>query len=158
MPDNKPAAIEASALPMKSGSSYPSPYDEPCKQRHRQVLGDVFGLTDFGVNYMTLSPGAWSSQRHWHTHEDEFVFVLSGHPTLVTDAGETVLGPGMCTGFRAGDANGHHLVNRTEAPVAYLEIGSRKPDDDGYYSDIDMRILKRAKGGRYTHKDGTAYP
>ena len=158
MSDKRPVAVRASDLPMKSGSSYPTPFDEPCRKRHRQVLGDVFGLTDFGVNYMTLAPGAWSSQRHWHSHEDEFVFVLEGHPTLVTDEGETRLDPGMCAGFRAGDANGHHLVNNTETPVVYLEIGSRSPDDDGYYADIDMQILQRAKGGTYTRRDGTPYP
>jgi len=158
MTEKRPVAVAAADLPMKSGSSYPAPYDEPCQSRHRQVLGDVFGLHDFGVNYMTLAPGAWSSQRHWHSHEDELVFVLKGHPTLVTDAGETRLEPGMCAGFPAGEVNGHHLVNNTETPVVYLEIGSRKADDGGYYADIDMQILQRAKGGKYTHKDGTPYP
>jgi uncharacterized cupin superfamily protein len=157
MTDKKPVAVEAASLPVKSGSSYPAPFHEPCTGRHRQVLGDVFGLIDFGVNHMTLAPGAWSSQRHWHSHEDELVYVLWGHPTLVTDAGRTTLGPGMCAGFRAGDANGHHLVNDTDDPVIYLEIGSRKADDDGHYSDIDLQLLKRAKGGRYTRKDGTPY-
>jgi uncharacterized cupin superfamily protein len=158
MTERKPATVTAAELPVKSGSSYPAPYDEPCRGRHRQVLGDVFGLDDFGVNHMTLDPGAWSSQRHWHTHEDEFVFVLSGHPTLVTDAGETLLGPGMCAGFPAGEANGHHLVNNTDEPVVYLEMGSRKADDDGHYADIDMQILQRSKGGKFTRKDGTPYP
>jgi len=157
MTDKKPVAVDAASLPIKSGSGYPAPFDEHCKGRHRQVLGDVFGLSDFGVNHMTLAPGAWSSQRHWHSHEDEFVYILSGHPTLVTDVGETRLGPGMCAGFRAGDANGHHLVNNSGGPVSYLEIGSRKADDDGHYPDIDLQILQRAKGGGFTRKDGTPY-
>ncbi len=122
------------------------------------MLGDEFGLTDFGVNFMTMPPGAWSSQRHWHTHEDEFVYMLSGCLTLVTDAGETELHPGMCVGFPAGEANGHHLINKSDTPATYLEIGSRKVDDDGHYADIDMQILKRAKGGGFTHRDGTPYP
>ncbi len=118
-------------------------------------MGDPFGLTDFGVNLVELPPGAWSSQRHWHSHEDEFVYILQGHPTLITDEGETELAPGMCAGFKAGEANGHHLVNKTSAPVTYLEMGSRSAEDDGFYSDIDLRILKRAKGGEFTRKDGS---
>ena len=155
MPQKKPVAVDATTLPVKTGSGYPAPYDEPCKERQRQVLGDVFGLNDFGVNYMTLPPGAWSSQRHWHSHEDEFVYVLSGTATLVTDDGETQLAPGMCAGFASGETNGHQLVNSTDQPVVYLEIGTRNADDDGFYSDIDMQILKRAKGGDFTRKDGS---
>ena len=155
MSEKNPVAVDATTLPVKTGSGYPAPYDEPCKERQRQVLGDVFGLNDFGVNLMTLPPGAWSSQRHWHTHEDEFVYVLSGTATLVTDAGETSLTPGMCAGFAAGDANGHHLVNKSDEPFVYLEIGTRNADDDGYYADIDMQILKRAKGGDFARKDGS---
>ena len=100
----------------------------------------------------------WSAQRHWHTHEDEFIYILSGEPTLITDEGETRLGPGMCAGFRANEPNGHALANKSDEPVVYLEIGSRKPEDDGYYSDIDMQILKRAKGGRFTRRNGEPYP
>ncbi len=155
MPQKKPVAVDATTLPVKTGSGYPAPYDEPCRERQRQVLGDVFGLNDFGVNYMTLPPGAWSSQRHWHSHEDEFVYVLSGTATLVTDDSETQLTPGLCAGFPAGETNGHHLVNKTDEPVVYLEIGTRDADDDGHYSDIDMKILKRAKGGEFTRKDGS---
>lgn len=155
MSEKKPVAVDATTLPVETGSGYPAPYDEPCRERQRQVLGDVFGLNDFGVNYMTLPPGAWSSQRHWHSLEDEFVYVLAGTATLVTDDGETQLTPGMCAGFPAGDANGHHLVNKSGEPVVYLEIGTRNADDDGFYSDIDMQILKRAKGGDFTRKDGS---
>ncbi|MEM7124634.1 MAG: cupin domain-containing protein [Pseudomonadota bacterium] len=155
MSEKKPVAVDATTLPVKTGSGYPTPYDQPCRERQRQVLGDLFGLNDFGVNYMTLPPGAWSSQRHWHSLEDEFVYVLSGTATLVTDDGETDLAPGMCAGFPAGVSNGHHLVNKADEPVVYLEIGTRNADDDGYYSDIDMKILKRAQGGDFTRKDGS---
>jgi uncharacterized cupin superfamily protein len=158
MSDEKMPAIEAAALPARGGSSYPKPYDEPCIEREKRALGDHFGLSDFGVNLVTLAPGAWSAQRHWHTHEDELIYVLSGEPTLVTDEGATTLGPGMCAGFRASRPNGHALINNTEAPVTYLEVGSRNPEDSAYYSDIDMQILKRAKGGRFTRKNGEPYP
>jgi uncharacterized cupin superfamily protein len=155
--ERKPA-VPAEALPARRGSSYPKPFHEVCLEREKRVLGDYFGLEDFGVNLVTLPPGAWSSQRHWHTHEDEFVYILSGEPTLITDEGETRLGPGMCAGFPANQPNGHALANKSDEQVVYLEIGSRKPEDDGYYSDIDMQILKRAKGGRFTHKNGEPYP
>lgn len=151
-------AVAAEDLPTKLGSGYPSPYDEPCVMRSRRVLGEMFGLTDFGVNMTELAPGAWSSQRHWHTAEDEFIYVLTGTPTLVTDAGETLLQPGMCAGFKAGVTNGHHLVNKGSGTVRYLEIGSRKPGDDGHYSDIDMQILGRGDaGGRFTRRNGEPY-
>lgn len=142
-------------MEVTTGSGYPPPYDEPCRKRRRRHLSDSFGLTDFGVNIVELSPGTWSSQRHWHSHEDEFVYVLEGSLTLITDEGETELSPGMCAGFKAGVANGHHLVNRSGAPAVYLEMGSRNAEDDGFYSDIDMQILKRAKGGEFTRKDGS---
>ena len=107
---------------------------------------------------VTLPPDCWSSQRHWHSHEDEWIYVLSGTPTLVTDDGETELVPGMCVGFRAGAENGHHLVNRSDAPATYLGVGSRKRDDGAYYSDIDMQILNRDQGDRFTHRNGEPYP
>ena len=143
---------------MTRGSGYPAPFDEPCKERARRRLGDLFGLTDFGVNIVELPPGAWSSQRHWHSHEDEFVYILSGTPTLITDEGEQELSAGMCAGFKAGVANGHQLVNKSQSPATYIEMGSRKVEDDGHYPDIDLEILKRAKGGTFTQKDGTPYP
>lgn len=158
MAEKRQTAVRAEDLAAQQGSSYPAPFDQPCAERMRRRLGDAFGLTDFGVNLLTLPPGAWSSQRHWHSEEDEFVFVLSGEPTLVTDEGETLLGPGMCAGFPAGEANGHHLINKSDQPVVCLEVGSRKPDDDGFYSDIDMQILKPAKGGGFTRKNGEPYP
>lgn len=156
MSEKTPAALKATDLEESIGSGYPAPYGEPCKERRRRRLGDPFGLTDFGVNLMELPPGAWSSQRHWHSHEDEFVYILDGEATLVTDEGETVLTSGMCAGFKAGNGNGHQLINKSDAPVIYLEMGSRNGEDDGYYSDIDLRILKRAKGGKFTRKDGSS--
>lgn len=154
----KPPAIVADELPVRTGSSYPAPFDAACAERRKQALGDAFDLTDFGVNLVTLPPGAWSSQRHWHSAEDEFVHVLAGNPVLVTDAGRTQLRPGMCAGFPASSGDGHHLRNETDEPVVYLEIGSRRPEDDVEYSDIDMRIRRRAGDGRFTRKDGTPHP
>lgn len=149
-------ARDAASLPGTTGSAYPAPFDAPCAARVRRALGDVFGLNDFGVNLLELPPGAWSSQRHWHSHEDEFVYVLEGNPTLVTDAGRRRLAPGMVAGFPAGRADGHHLVNETDRPVRLLEVGDRKPAvDDTDYPDIDMRYDSAAGG--YLRRDGTAY-
>ncbi len=158
MTAKKPAAVHVDSLEVTKGSGYPPPFDEPCAERARRRLGDLFELTDFGVNIVELAPGAWSAQRHWHSHEDEFVYVLSGTPSLINDEGETVLSAGMCAGFKAEDSNGHHIVNNSKEPATYLEIGSRKAEDDGHYPDIDLEILKRAKGGVFTRKDGTPYP
>lgn len=149
--------IDLKALPSVTGSHYPAPFDGPCAARVRQRLGDAAGLTDFGVNLLRLPPGVWSSQRHWHAAEDEFVFVLQGEVVLITDVGEETLRSGDCAGFKAGVADGHHLQNRSERDVVVLEIGSRRPADDaGEYPDIDMRFLKGRLG--YVHKDGKPYP
>ncbi len=148
--------IDLNAVPVHRGSSYPPPFDAPCALRARQRLGDASGLTDFGVNLLHLPAGAWSSQRHWHSAEDEFVFVLEGEVALVTDAGEEILHAGDCAGFKAGLHDGHHLQNRSREGAVILEIGSRKTaEDEGDYSDIDLRILKGRAG--FVHKDGTPY-
>jgi len=149
----KKIAIETA--PTRVGSGYPAPYDEPCRGRRRWRLGDAAGVTQFGVNLLRLPAGQWSSQRHWHSTEDEFVYILEGEVVLVTDAGEERLRAGDCAGFKAGDADGHHLQNRGAKEAVVLEIGSRRPDgDDVDYPDIDLRI----GGGRtYQHKDGTPY-
>jgi uncharacterized cupin superfamily protein len=150
------ARIDLNAVPVVVGSSYPAPFAVPCARRARQALGDAAGLTDFGVNLMRLPAGAWSSQRHWHSAEDEFVYVLEGEVVLVTDAGEEILRPGDCAGFKAGVKNGHHLQNRSATAAVVLEVGSRRvAEDEGEYSDIDMRFLKN--NGGYTRKDGTPY-
>ena len=148
--------IDVAAVPETRRCGYPAPFHEPCRDRVRKALGDAAGLTQFGVNLLTLGPGAWSSQRHWHTEEDEFVYVLSGEVTLVTDAGEMLLKPGDCAAFAKADGNGHHLVNRSKSPVTVLEIGSRIAGDGAHYPDIDM--LWDGKTERYTHRDGTPYP
>lgn len=138
-----------------AGTRYPPPYDTPCLERVRQVLGDAAGLSQFGVNLLRLTPGTWSSQRHWHTGEDEFVYVVSGEVVLVTNEGEAILRAGDAAGFRAGDANGHHLQNRSGADALVLEVGSRREDDEAHYPDIDLHAL--AGRGGYAHKDGRRY-
>jgi uncharacterized cupin superfamily protein len=136
------------------GTSYPSPYDAPCAARVRHRLGDVAGLTDFGVNLLRLPPGTWSSQRHWHAAEDEFVYILEGEVVLVTDVGEEILRAGDCAGFKAGIKDAHHLQNRSPDDALLLEVGSRKAEDAGEYADIDMRFSPDG----YTRKDGTPFP
>lgn len=148
--------IDIAAVPERKGAGYPSPFDAPCRDRIRQRLGNAAGLNDFGVNLMRLPPGNWSSQRHWHSHEDEFVYVLEGEVVLVEDGGETVLRAGDCAGFPKNSGNGHHLVNRASAAAVYLEMGSRHPDDMTTCSDIDMKSAN--SDGRFVHKDGTPYP
>ena len=150
--------IDIEAAPQRTGSSYPAPFDQPCLTRVRRALGDTGGLTDFGVNLLELPPGAWSSQRHWHSAEDEFVWVLEGEVALIDDDGERLLRVGECAAFPKGDGNGHHLVNRSDTIARCLEIGSRKPDEDNCdYSDVDLHIGPGREAG-YTHKDGTRYP
>ncbi|MYD44315.1 MAG: cupin domain-containing protein [Gammaproteobacteria bacterium] len=155
MPAKPNVALDASFIDARTGSGYPHPYSVPCAERRKRPLGDAFELSDFGVNLVTLPAGTWSSQRHWHSAEDELIYVLEGAPTLITDDGETELAPGMCAGFRAGDANGHHLVNNTDKSVVYIEVGSRRDMDDVEYSDIDMQVKARGFGGIFTRKDGS---
>jgi len=147
--------IDVAAAPYRKGSDYPSPFDVPCRERVRHALGDAAGLTQFGVNLQRLPPGAWSSQRHWHTAEDEFVWVLEGEVVLVTDAGDEVLIAGDCAGFKAGAADGHHIQNRSNRDALLLEIGSRRPAEDiAEYPGIDLR-WSAVTGD--THRDGTPY-
>ena len=151
--------IDKEQAPRGSGSRYPAPFDVPCRERAWLRLGDAAGLTQFGVNLLQLPPGAWSSQRHWHSHEDEFVYVLNGEVTLVTDEGEDRLGPGDCAGFPAGVANGHCLQNRGVMPAQILVIGSRDDADHGEYPDLDMVFTagRYTGGGSFRHRDGTPY-
>jgi uncharacterized cupin superfamily protein len=147
--------IDIDKAPTRFGSAYPPPFAGPCRDRRRWKLGDVVGLTQFGVNLMRLAPGVWTSQRHWHTHEDEFVWVVAGEVVLVEDAGETVLRAGDCAGFKAGVPDGHHIQNRSGREAVLLEIGSRAPGvDAGDYPDLDLIV-----GGDdvYRHRDGTPY-
>ena len=149
--------IDVAAVPERKGTGYPPQFNAPCAKRVRQRLGNAGGLTDVGINLMHLPPGNWSSQRHWHSAEDEFVYVLEGEVVLVTDAGEEVLRSGDSAGFKAGVRDGHHLQNRSLREAVLLEVGSRKTaDDEGEYPDIDMRFLKDDAG--YVHMDGTPYP
>ena len=126
--------------------------------REKRPLGDLFGLSNFGVNLTRLAPGAVSALRHVHSKQDEFIYVLAGHPILVMDAGEMSLSPGMCAGFKAGTGNGHHLINRTNVEVVYLEIGDRTPGDSGTYPDDDIQAVLGPNGKwQFSHKDGTRY-
>jgi uncharacterized cupin superfamily protein len=148
--------IDLSDVPVRKGTGYPDPFNEPCTDRTRRRLGDAGRLRDFGVNLMTLPPGGWSSQRHWHSHEDEFVYVLEGELTLVEDDGETLLSAGECAAFPKGTGNGHHLKNLSSVVAVYLEVGSRNPDDLTTCSDVDM--MSSNADGRFVHKDGSPYP
>jgi uncharacterized cupin superfamily protein len=148
--------LDLAAIPVESGCNYPTPFDKPCLGATWRRLGNAGGLTTFGVNLSRLPPGVWSSQRHWHTHEDEFVMVLEGELILVTDAGEEVLRAGDCAAFKAGDGDGHHLINRSGRDAVVLEVGGRDPDDGCDYPDIDM--VAKAGAAGYQHRDGTAYP
>lgn len=150
--------IDIAALESLVGTLYPAPFDEPCRARARKKLGDAAGLTQFGINLLTLPSGAWSSQRHWHDRSDEFVYVLSGEVVLVTGGGEEILRAGDAAGFKANDENGHHLQNRSGRDAQVLEIGTRVADDSAHYSDIDMMAPAGGKPARYTRRDGTPYP
>lgn len=148
--------IDLSATAPRKGSGYPPPFDERCRERVRHALGNAAGLTQFGVNFLRLPPGAWSSQRHWHSAEDEFVWVVEGEVVLVTEQGEELLRAGDCTGFKAGVPDGHHLQNRSDRDALILEIGARHPEEDAVdYPDIDLvwSGIKRS----YQHKDGSGY-
>lgn len=140
-----------------SGSSYPPAYQPFVSERIKRRLGDLAGLDQFGVNLVHLPADAWSSQRHWHTNEDEFVYILSGELVLVTDAGEQVMRPGDCAGFKAGDANGHHLINRTAEMATYLEVGTRQADGETDYPDIDMKNIKSDGKLRFVNRKGEPY-
>ena len=148
--------IDPDTAPKGQGTRYPPPHDAPCKNRKWLRLGDAAGLTQFGVNLLTLGPGVWSSQRHWHEKEDEFVYVLEGEVVLVTDAGEETMRPGDCAGFKAGVRDGHCLQNRSAEPALLLVMGARDDEDWGEYSDLDMKFLPRryGGGGGYTRKNG----
>lgn len=137
---------------------YPKPFADVLTGREKAKLGDVIGLTQFGVNVATLPPGAWSSQRHWHATEDEFIYVLEGEIVLVEDGGEVLLEPGDAAGFKANSGNGHCLINRGATTARYLEVGTRSSKDTVTYSDIDMRLERDGAARRYLRKSGEPYP
>ena len=152
--------VDPETLPPRTGSGYPEPYRSRVLPREKRALGDALGLTKVGVNLTTLPPGKESSMRHWHTHEDELVYVLEGEVVLRTDAGEQVLRAGMCAGFPAGAADGHQLVNRSDRPARYLEISNRDPEDGATYSDPDVDLAyRKGPDGKalFTRRDGTPY-
>lgn len=152
------AVVAAEVAPRARPSNYPEPFASRVAGRQKRALGDVFGLRNFGVNLTRLTPNAISALRHAHTVQDELIYVLEGYPTLITDAGETQLSPGMCAGFRAGTGDAHHLVNRTSSDVLYIEIGDRSAGDGASYPDDDIAAsLDESGKWRFTRKDGSAY-
>lgn len=151
-------ALDPATVPARTTSGYPEPFRARVTPREKRALGDALGLTRFGVNLTTLPPGKESSMRHYHAREDELIYVLEGELVLRTDDGEQRLTAGMCAGFPAGSGDGHQLVNRSDRPARYLEIGNRDPDDTVGYSDVDLAAHKTADGTwLYAHKDGTPY-
>ena len=160
MPTPKfPTAIAAQdATPRAKSSHHPEPFASRMAGREKRPLGDVFGLSNFGVNLTRLAPDTISSPRHTHSRQDEFVYILTGHPVLVTDRGETPLSPGMCAGFKTGTGDGHHLVNRSREDVLYLEVGDRTAGDTWTYSDDDLQAVTGNDGKlRFLHKGGAPY-
>lgn len=156
--ETNPIAINAVDVPPRAQSSnYPEPFASRMSGRVKHPLGDLFGLTNFGINLTRLAPNSISALRHAHSKQDEFIYILQGHPTLQTDRGRTQLRPGMCAGFKAGTGNGHNLINETAEEVVYLEIGDRTPGDEGTYPDDDLQALMVAGKWQFTHKDGTSY-
>jgi len=152
--------IDISKLTPRTGSIYPEPYASEMAGRSSLRLGDAGGLTQFGANLVTLQPGAKSSLRHWHLHEDEFVMVTAGECVLVQDAGESTMRAGDCAAFKAGDPDGHHFINRTATVAQFLVIGTRAPREVATYSDVDLMVLLEPgeKGGaQFTYKDGTPW-
>jgi uncharacterized cupin superfamily protein len=153
----KSPALDPRAVAVQSGSGYPEIYRPVVVGRERRALGDEVGITHFGISLTRLKPGAASALRHWHTVEDEFVYILEGEVELVTNDGAQVLGPGMAAGFPAGKADGHHLVNRSKRDVLYLEIGDRRPEDEVEYPDVDLRLAVVQGKDIFVHKDGTPW-
>lgn len=150
--------INPENVPSRTSSIYPDEFKPLVIGRVKQALGNAAELKNFGVNLVTLAPGSCSALRHWHTKQDEFIYLIEGEVTLVTNAGEQILKPGMMAGFPAGKADGHQLVNHSQAAVVYLEIGDRTPDDEAYYPDDDLVAKSDAEGNRiFTHQDGALY-
>ena len=152
-----PPALDPATVEARTGTNYPEQFNENVAEREKRPVGDALGLGKIGVNLTRLKPGVMSAQRHWHTHEDEFVIVLEGELVLITDGGEQVLGPGMTAGFPAGSGDGHHLINRTDADALYLEVGNRDKMDDVNYPDIDL--IRRVEDGNrvFLHRNGTPF-
>ncbi|MCP2729704.1 cupin domain-containing protein [Limnofasciculus baicalensis] len=156
-PTNAIAIHAAEVPPRTKPSNYPEPFASRMAGREKRALGDIFGITNFGVNLTRLAPNAISALRHAHSKQDEFIYILQGNPTLQTDEGKIQLSPGMCAGFKAGTGNGHNLINETSEEVVYLEIGDRTPGDEGSYPDDNLQALLVEGKWHFAHKDGTPY-
>lgn len=153
-----PTAVVAADVPPRSKPSvYPEPFATRMSGRTKSQLGEIFGLANFGVNLTRLAPNSVSALRHAHTRQDEFVYILQGHPTLHTDEGHSKLSPGMCAGFKAGTGNGHRLINETAEEVVYLEVGDRSPGDEANYPDDDLKAVLVEGKWKFTRRDGTPY-
>jgi len=150
--------IDISKAVVRTKGVYPQPHTSITDGREKAAIGNVAGLTQFGVNLTRLKPGAASALRHWHEQEDEFVYVLEGELVLIEDGGETMLKPGDCAGFKAGVSNGHHLVNKSPRDALYLEIGTRAAAERGHYPDVDLVFERDQKVVRFLHKSGEPYP
>jgi uncharacterized cupin superfamily protein len=152
-----PVIHDPKGVPGRRSTIYPKPFDEGFDKRFKRALTGLLGLTQFGVNLTTLEPGGKSAHRHWHECEDEFIYVLEGELTLVTDEGEQILKPSMAVGFPAGEKNGHQLINNSGAPATYLEIGTRAETDAATYPDIDLKAEKSDGRFRFFKKSGEPY-
>lgn len=151
------AVVAAQVAPRTKPSNYPEPFASRMEGREKRPLGDLFGLSNFGVNLTTLLPGAISALRHAHSKQDEFIYILQGHPVLITDAGETQLSPGMCSGIKAGTGNGQQLLNRSSEEVIYLEVGDRSAGDSAVYPDDDLQAVLVDGKWQFAHRDGSPY-
>jgi len=149
--------VDISKAKVRTGTNYPSQFQNVVQGREKSVLGDLVGLTQFGVNLTRLKPGAASALRHWHENEDEFVYILEGELVLIEDDGETLLRPGDSAGFKAGVANGHHLINKTQRDAVYLEIGTRAPTERAHYPDADLEFIRDKDKVQVRHKSGEPY-
>jgi uncharacterized cupin superfamily protein len=150
--------VDIAKVPVKSGTLYPAEFQAECLGRHKQMLGDVIGLTQFGVNITRIEPGAASALRHWHEQEDEFIYMLAGELVLAENGGEVVLKPGDAAGFKAGSGNAHRLINRTSRDAVYFEVGTRSAHERVHYPDVDLELVRDEKGRRYLHRSGEPYP
>ena len=150
--------VDIAKVPTKSGTFYPAQFQAECKGRHKQALGDVVGLTQFGVNITRIDAGQNSALRHWHEQEDEFIFMLEGELVLIENDGETVLKAGDAAGFKAGSGIAHKLVNRTNRDAVYFEVGTRSANERVHYPDVDLELVRDEKGRRYQHRNGEPYP
>ena len=157
MSDLKHPALNPGDVPVKTGTRYPKVMKGASEAREKRALGDALGLTKFGVNLVRMAPGTESSIRHWHTKQDEFIYVVQGELTMITDEGEQTLTAGLAAGFKAGTANGHCIINRSNEDALYIEVGDRGPGDEVTYADVDMEKRLVDKKEVFVRKDGTPY-